>query len=260
MTKHLFIVILFFVCICQKIYGQFSIKTNLDSACFQMKVKSLDDFIGRFNFERDHLGNAVIYSDSLRSVRVGMLRSLFDDNLLAAADSQQITVIRQFIDTVIMGKAGAGFNYDSPGWHAEATCPAQFKNQATTLTFLIHPAKIADGSYRWEIFDTEGPFLLFGTRDPKAAAGPVSHNLRFLDISKLTDSNPEKFISLINREFKPDKLSVVAFLISSRQLKIQPFTKIEFIVSQIPGFTFRIGEVRRAGSNSGWLITSIIKN
>ena len=84
--------------------GQISQYTNLDSDYFQMKVKSLDDFIGRFNYQQDPEGQPLKYADSLNNKRILLLSSLFDRSLLKDnKDSTLRKTVSEFLNTVAGG-------------------------------------------------------------------------------------------------------------------------------------------------------------
>ncbi len=238
--------------------GQISQYTNLDSDYFQMKVKSLDDFIGRFNYQQDPEGQPLKYADSLKNKRILLISSLFDRSLLK--DNKDSTVrktVSEFLNTVAGGTKPVLFDYFSPLWYAEATCPALLNGKKARVTFMLRTVRNNKGDTRWEIYDARGSFIDFGDNNPEVFVGPAAHNLNFLDVSKTTQANPRNFINLLPHDFKPDCVSVITFLISSKALKLEPFNKVKFHVSQVPGFDFLIENLNREGPNSGWLITGV---
>lgn len=240
--------------------GQVTQYTNLDSEYFQMKVKNIDDFIGRFNFEKDPEGKTLVYADSLKNKRRLLFASLFDQTLLQnMKDSAEMKTIADFLKTVLDGPKPILFDYYSQKWYAEASCPALLNAKKANISFFLRTVRNKQGDTKWVIYDARGSFLDFGDNNPEVFIGPVAHNLNFLDISKTTQANPRNFINLLPGDYKPDRLSVVNYLVNTKALKLESIDLLQFHVTQVAGFYFKIENIRRASSNSGWLITSVKK-
>ncbi len=87
---------------------------------------------------------------------------------------------------------------------------------------------------------------------------PLSHELDFMNLRKAfnyTDSISQFAV----KRFVPDHLSLFLYEIKKGNLKFKTVEELKFHFFQVNGWYFELSEFNRAGYNSGWLISNLVK-
>lgn len=192
------------------------------------RVKQVEEFMARFNYEEDWEGKKVAQrADTI--LRSKYLHTLFDYSRFRQKNGKLTPLAERFIWDVV--RHHRLIHYADTSWRARVKCKALLDGKATKLTLYLHTQQVAPYEYRWLVKKVESPTL---TNIPetimKLSLSPVEHEIGFTG------------------------------LLSSSTAKVK-FTKIEDVSYQffsIPGYAFTIERLERKDSyNTGWLITSL---
>lgn len=250
--------------------AQVNQQTNLDDDYYQLRVKHVEDFINRFNYAFDARGNKTFYNDTLKDNRAFEILKLFSKPILEKycemGDEGQIiykkgkdNLLENFIQTVALDSVPLMLTFTSNKWMAENNCKVKYKGKVENITlFMGFEYHTQQGTGKWVIDSCQIPFIDISQAN-KNQLSPVSHNMNFMGLGKTAETNPEEFPGFASINYKPDYLSVLFFLIKSKQLVFENVEKSTFHFRQIPGFYFAVENVKENSAHSGWLITRFEK-
>lgn len=149
---------------------------------------------------------------------------------------------------------------DPANW-IEARCNFMWNNEEKSISLQLQLESDKNDCWRWCIVGVDGledAHLL--EEKGVLQISPVEHEINFIGLESLFQHNSVDFVKTKKRETKIDKLSYFYGLVFSGVLKYQNCETVEFHCKQIPGYYFIVSKVDRLTStNSGWLISSIIK-
>lgn len=263
MKKVQLLIALFFIS--SVLRSQVSIGTYLDSDYFQQRVKTLDDFMLRFNYEQDPSGETLIYNDSLKNERVSLIKGLFDKDFINFAiyidsinnnDSAKNEIIR-FVTKVAIDTPYCLLNYYSEKWYAEVNCEILYKGKLDSIFLFLKTEVNENMESKWVIDSCVASFLDVVPADTNIKIGPVNHNLNFMELSKMSRNYPEYASNFASKDFKQDPVSIFFFLVKNKYLEIKFVKNIIYHFYQIPGYYFKVENIKRTDMNSGWLITDL---
>jgi hypothetical protein len=255
---------LFLLCLCgigiSQGYSQVLLDDNKfsekEEAQIQMRVKQIDEFFDRFNFETHRMGNNT--EDSSNSIlRTQNLLHLFNENLFGFTDQSSRKNIKTFIDSSVFNHIK--LKYEDTTWYAELHCKVNYNGKNESLTLLLQPEKITDYEYKWVICAAHADFmnLLPKKENPKLKLSPVDHQLNFMSLSEMTKNQEDNIIKMVDKDYYPDELSIFLFLVKTAQLKIEYVDKLDYHFLQVPGYIFTVSHFERNSSNVGWLISKV---
>lgn len=192
------------------------------------RVKQVEEFMARFNYEEDWEGKQV-KEKSNPLLRAKYIHTLFDYSRFRQKDGKLTPLAEQFIQDVVSHRYL--IHYTDTSWRAKVKCKAKLCGRSTALTLYLRTQQVAPYEYRWLVKKVESPTP---TNIPetlmKLSLSPVEHEIGFTGLLSL----------------------------STAKVK---FTKIEDVSYQffsIPGYAFTIERLERKNSyNTGWLITSL---
>lgn len=217
------------------------------------RVKVLDEFWQRFNGTHNLEGKRIAYDSA---VRQQALAGLFDRAYVRQADSALRQVLQRFVRTLAPDSSQILAYHDSD-WYAELHCKATLKGKPENLKLLMQTAKTPEGYAKWTIRQAESGRLGLKAQDTTLALTPVSHNLNFMQVARLSKENRANIAALAHAEYAPDPLSIFFYLVKSGELQIDYVEKITYHFLQIPNYIFTVEHFERAGNNVGWLISSV---
>lgn len=192
------------------------------------RVKQIEEFMARFNYEEDWEGKKVKEkSDSL--MRAKYIHTLFDYSRFRQKDGKLKPPAEQFIKDAVSHHYL--IHYTDTSWRAKVKCKAKVCGKSTTLTLYLRIQQVAPYEYRWVVSDAESP-LFKNTKGsiPPLKISPVEHELGFTGLLSLSSPN----------------------------LQITLIEDVRYIFLNIPGYSFTVERIERKNSyNTGWLITSL---
>lgn len=218
---------------------------------FQSQVKSVDEFIQRFNGKET---NPLIV-DSLNT-RENNLLALFDNQIIKEeSDSVEKRNIKAFINNVASQNLEISLT-DSPLF-AETNVTAVVNGKKVSLGIVLQSQTYLDNRVRWAIIAVKG-LSQSGILNLSQVRGisPVEHEIHFLGLSDIF-MNPADIMGFRGKQIQIDELSVFLTLAMLGRVKDVEVQSLVIHCVQIPGFAFSIKEYNRQGYNNGWLISNI---
>jgi hypothetical protein len=252
--------------------GQNIIQNNLQDSLFEQqlkfRVKQVDEFIARFNYEIDTEGKKVQNHTDMQA-RKKQVASLFDFEYIAKMDNNKRKIANNFINQVCGGDSSNLSKfwlislYDKD-FYAKAICKVKYLGKDETLQLTLKIEQDAKKNVRWVLVAAKAKFLEIMPTDTTKFISPIAHELNFMQLSQITDKNPDKNIdnsaniaAYTAKNYEVEQLSILLFLIKTKQLKIDFVRHLSFHFSQIPDYTFIVEHKERTTGNVGWLITDI---
>ena len=245
------------------LYSQFSAEgfTPEQEAKLTIRVKQLDEFMNRFNYERDIYNQDLVADDSLVFKRQLYLLSLFDRNYLNEAQldtglEQQITT---FLDLVTDTAQPRFIRFHDGQWHAEGEAVFSYGGKEYTARVTLQTALDSAENSKWVLTGFQAAKFSLTPVDTQTyrALSPVSHELNFGKLAKVTETDAQNILRYTSESYTPDYLSIALFLIQTGQLKIQYFKTVKYYFAQVPGYVFEVRNFDRNTYNSGWLISCL---
>ena len=235
----------------------------IDEQELQFKVKLIDEFFRRFNYETNYKGEPIVeQSDSLPSDTVMKrknLMTLFNLDSFMNANKEMDSISTEFLDYVI--KNNKKIHYADTTWYAETMSSVIMDGKSYPIKIFLHTEHVKDVIYKWAITDVESSLFsnLVDSVDLKISIMPGAHGSSFITLPETINLNAESVRSLFSSNYKPCILTVFDYLISTGKLKIQNITKVIYHF-QLDAYEFTVERFEKEKSyNKGWLISKIIK-
>ena len=231
-----------------QIDGGGSILNRLNAAY----VKSIDEFILRFNEEAFHPD---INYEEEENLRTRSLLSLVDWQRFQIEDSNVANLLISFVDSICWNDIR--LHIDSGDIYAEAQCLFEYEHGEIPINLVFVYEHIRDNFYKWALAGANG-LVENGIMDTrcKGYLNPIQHELHFSDLASACEYDLTRYISK-NRTI--DQLFYVLGMIKTGQLRFVSCNTVMFHFMQVPGFVFVVDKANRLSYNSGYLINSLIK-
>ena len=237
-----------------------SFETGFDENRLKMRVKQLDEFISRFNYENDILGNPVENRQDVE-MRKKYVYSLLNEELLDESDDISPELYNDFVNIVTDVRQPSYIRFTDTDWLAQADCEAVYNGKKINLTVFLRIEHIEGYQYKWVIIGVKDS--LFSLKPDKQNPGiiisPTDNELRFMSLPDLSGKNRQNVTNYSPKEYTVDKLTVFNTLIYTGQLKIEYTKKVSYLFFQIPGYVFQVEHFERNSYNVGWLISKVEK-
>lgn len=243
------ILIIPIACVIQAI-GQNHIPDMTLERDFTAQVKSMDEFFARFNGEET---NPELTSSS----RENNIVSLFDYNMSHGGLNRNEfkAKIESFVNTVAAwnGKLSIDSVY------AETVCSMKYGGKAYNITLVMKREKTSKGNVRWALIGVNGISSLGLYNEKRMAVSPVDHETHFMSFHDIFQENAKYVPSMRSIETEIDDMSFFFGLCISKTLTFIQVNNLRFHVLDVPGYVFTVDEIGRSGTNSGWLISQLLK-
>lgn len=212
---------------------------------FTEHVKSMDEFMKRFNGEEAYPGLAASAENFLKL----NLFSLLDHQMSQNSKQGALDFVSAIIDNNVK------LNYADTLWYAEARCDITYKGKARQMTLFLRPERIRDNSFRWVLCGADGITGNLISMNDKSAISPVEHEIHFMELQSIFKNDKQHVFGYRADGYKIDQLSVFLTLIYTGQINFMSVTETKFHFFNIPDYRFVVEEKGRRGANAGWLIT-----
>ena len=213
----------------------------IDEEELQFKVKLIDEFFQRFNYETDYKGNPITrQKDSISSDSV---------------------VKRKNLMTLFNLDTFKRIHYADTTWCAEAIASVVINKKSYPINIFLQTEHVKDVIYKWVITDIESPlFSQFeDSVETNVAILPGAHGSSFITLPETVNLNAHSVKALFHKGYKPSTLSVFGFLVSCGMMKLKQVTKVTYHF-RIDEYKFKVERFEKKNSyNKGWLISEIIK-
>ena len=244
---------------------------------FAFEVKSIDDFIDRFNFEPETEFNSFLKDRFPASVinRKTFLLSLFNLKNVSFYNSLDVDFfIREMTDTL----KRRYIHFSDYDWYALAECKVIYQKRVRTLDLILKVERDAKRSVKWSIVSAKAGFLginpaskdslyILGRNDYVRNRGndssrfflhPVSHAIDFMNVDEVF-SKKKHFADYYYAGPKSPQLLRLSGLIQKSQIKFLQINAISYHFMQIKGWIVIVDYFNRNERNSGWLINSLTR-
>ncbi|MDR2564207.1 MAG: hypothetical protein LBC98_09765 [Prevotellaceae bacterium] len=239
--------------------SQTPVGSVFDETRLKMRVKQLDEFVARFNCEKDVEGKSIKDKEDT-AMRKRYVAGLFDRNLLVN-DSIKRKFIA-FAEKVVNPKAPVYLRFADSDWTAEAICRATFNGKQVQISMFLKTDRVRDDEYKWAIVSADGEMfnLTPKQQNPNIRISPVDNELGFMNMSDISSGeNRRNVVHYSPQGYSPDRLTVFNTLVYNGLLKINHVQKIVYRFEQVPGYVFTVEHFERATGNVGWLISKLIE-
>lgn len=220
---------------------------------FAAQVKSIDEFIQRFNGEETHPE----LKDGNRTLN---LIALFDYkmNHEGLPDSTFKKKVMDFVKHV--EGSGEKIKLTDDDFFAEADITVNIFGKSISIALILQSQTYNKDRTRWAIVGVRG-IAEAGIIDTEHFYGisPVEHETHFMSIGDIFAHNAPEIWGYRGRDTKIDELSVFLTIAKMGKVRINGVNKLTMHCLEIPNYVFTINEEGRNGSNSGWLISSVTK-
>lgn len=227
----------------------------IDETALQFRVKQVDEFFARFNYETDYKGDAP--TDKSVETRKKNLLTLFNLDAFTLADKSYSTELTALVDSII--KNNTKIHYEDSTWHAEAISSLTYDGKKYDATFFLRTERKKGVMFRWAIFGIESSMFKQFPAEPKdsISISPADHGLAFMTVPQTLNLNRTAIGTAFTRDYKRNNLNVLDFLLSAGKVVVGPVTKAKFYFD-LPYGSFMLERIEKEeGYNQGWLINKI---
>lgn len=222
---------------------------------FQAQVKSVDEFIQRFNGEESHPDIEKSADSTKRN-----LIALFDYQMdhKGMADNEFKLFISEFVNTVEQNHIK--IKLTDACMYAKADINATVLGKKVTLNLILQSQTYSKDRVRWAIVGVKGLFATNVVDSTKYyGISPVEHETHFMGIGDIFKYNSPEIMGYRGKQTSIDELSVFFGLALAGKVSVSAVNELTIFCVEIPGYVFTINEKGRNGRNSGWLISSLEK-
>ncbi len=261
MTKRvIFVFVMIGFLLCAPVsYAQKVANDPQQEAIFLAATKQVNQFFRRFNGEEDFTGKFLYAEDQAyrsKKLRKQYLANLFNN------ESDQITFAEKelFIKDITERK-GKFLDFYKSDWIAEVSSKFLYKGKSIDIILFLS-IELENGGAKWVFQNVYFPafeslFFADSTGQSKFIH-PMSHELDFMNLQKIFRNN--KYVEFYaSEDFKPDHLTLFLYEMKRSKLKFQSVSKLKFHVFQIDNWYFELSEFNRNTTNSGWLVSNLLK-
>lgn len=222
---------------------------------FAAQVKSIDEFICRFNGAETKPG---LEKDSQGASN--NLLSLFDfqmshNNL---TDNEFRQLLMSFVNSAIDNDTK--LNITNAKIWAKVNTSAIINGKKENINLYMQSEVYKDSLVRWAIVNVDG-LETAGIIDTTNyyAISPVEHEINFPSIREIFHNRrPTEIMGYRGKYIPIDELSVFFAYSMLNRVRIDMINKVTIYCLDVPDFVFTLNEFEREGDNSGWLISSIM--
>ncbi len=230
-----------------------------DESSLYASTKQVNQFIRRFNGEETLRGKSLYPKDKkYRSVKI---RQKYLGNLFNNENSGLKTLKTEFISHVNSKSTPKYFDFYGGNWFAEVSAKFTF-NGISKDVILFLKLEEQTGGYKWSFSSVKASFLeeYFKSSVPDGVKfiHPMSHEVDFMSLRKVFKNN-KQIDYYAENSYSPDYLTLFFYFVKKGDLVFNQVVDVKFHVFQIKNWYFEIQYYNRAGDNTGWLISNLLK-
>lgn len=224
----------------------------LNEEQFRASVNLVDDFITRFNGDKDKPGT----NKQDKDYETNRILYLFDGKMFKSFKDSLFLGAKDFADSV--ARNGIKVSYSDTTWVAKAECCGKLKGKEIGFTLYLTVEKRKGEMYKWVITKASGDAFKLkpAHKATKAMLMPDDHETNFMSLNRITTERDDYITYYANKHFVVDETSVFFSLVYSGLLDIEYVSDLQFVFLQVPGYKFSIKHFERETNNAGWLINS----
>ena len=223
---------------------------------FAAQVKSVDEFIQRFNGTESHPA----VPDSV-DARMYNLVALFDRDMPRANEPDSVFErnIMDFIGYVVQNDVK--IRLTDADMYAEVETEATVLDKDLELTLILQSQTYGDEQTRWAIVGAKG-LVEAGLIDTITFYGisPVEHEIYFMGVGDIFGkTNNSRLMGYRGKSTRVDELSVLLAWGMTDNVLISQTKRLTLHCLEVPGYVFTIETQNRKGNNAGWLISNFMR-
>ena len=225
----------------------------------RLKVKQIDEFMRRFNFDTAGDGSTpadtASTEDRLKEMyTVFRLKNFTTET--GRPDSMMTGLCRYAIDNDVR------LRYEDNNWAAKVICNAKIDNKKTEIHLFLQPEHIRDVLYKWVLTDADADFmqpLSANVRD-SLFISPAEHGISFITLPRIINLSVADVNSIFRKDWIPDRLSIFSYLVSTGRLSISSVSQVIYHWN-LDEYSFDVERFEGEDTpNQGWLISKITDN
>lgn len=240
----------------QSIHAQI-FTTVFDEDALQFRVKQIDEFFARFNYETDYKGEKPNDSANKEEHRKNLL-TLFNLEKFSNEKQELDPILNKFVDYVINNHVK--IHYEDTTWCAEAKGSLMFEGKRNDVTFLLKTERTKDVIFRWVVTEVQSPiFNSFPHHsNDSICISPADHGIGFMTLPEMFNYNKASVGTAFAKGYQRDNLVVFDYLMAKGKIKMNAITKVVFHF-HLKNIRFDVERIEKdKGYNQGWLINNII--
>lgn len=232
-----------------------------DESILYAQTKQMNQFFRRFNAEESTRGDRYYPGDKLyrdSDLRRRYLNILFDNKNGSITDPLKDAFIADVMDK----SKPAYLDFHGGQWFAEVTTRFTYLGKEENVTLFLKLEQEIMG-YKWVISNVffqkfHEMFNNQSSGDDQHFLHPMSHELDFMNLIRVFKDKQyvEQYTA---SDYRPDYLTLFLYEYKKGNLMYKTVSSVKFHFFQVPGWYFSVSEFNREGTNSGWLISSLIK-
>lgn len=231
-----------------------------DESVLNAQTKQVNQFFRRFNGEENVKGDRYYPSDKdyrNPELRRKYLNALFDQQNAAMTDPLR----ESFVKDVLNPAYPQFLEFHGGQWFAEVTTKFLYQGKEENLTLFLKLEKENLG-HKWVISNVYFRHFhqMFSNNHETGShfLHPLSHELDFMNLIRVFKD--KEFVDLYtDKDYQPDYLTLFLYEFKKGNLKFKNVSDVKFHFFQVKGWYFELSEFNRPGSNSGWLISGLLK-
>ena len=235
---------------------------------YLIRVKQFNEFIGRFNYEKDFLNQDIgpAFSDKIsREQYIGLLFNNASDDKMPEKTTND-TLVSDFIRLVC--NDSLYIDTYSELVFAELKCRVTLNGKNSYLSVLARQE--IDHGLKWSFvsvhpdFDPEGKteggekkYISPGNQSEQPDyIPPLSNETNFIVLKKiLTDKNNLRIYTA--KHHNPERINDFYHAVNTGELKFNYVESITYYLFDVPGWLIIVRNYQRDTANSGWLISQL---
>ena len=228
----------------------------IDETALQFRVKQIDEFFARFNFETNFMGEAIQDSTD-KEMRKKNLLTLVNLDKFKDKDNKTDSVLNRFVDYVI--DKNIKIHYADSTWAAEAIGSVMYEGKKYDITFTLKTEQIKDVIYKWVVTEIETPLFKKFPVKPKnvITISPAEHGIGFMTLPETFNLNKSAVGTTFEKGYQRNNLVLFDYLMSSGKMKMNAIIKVKYHFST-KDVDFDVERIEKDKEyNQGWLINYI---
>lgn len=225
---------------------------------FKSSVKSVDEFMQRFNGKEFHPGldknNTEHYIYNFASV--------FNSELGGKAgfgNEEFMNDVKKIYDNVV--DSGVRLSFDSKDWYARQEVSFTKKGgKKVDLSLILQTDSTDTGLPYWTIVGVEGvKDLMPNDTLKRMVISPEQNEMDFQELYSVFKFNKKDFSRFLSNKMELDPVSYFMGLVENDVLKFDQLDGLTYYFLDVPEYILKVEYVNRLTANSGWLITEFIE-
>jgi hypothetical protein len=237
---------------------------------YLIRVKQFNEFISRFNYEKDFLNKDIgpTFSEKMPRERyIGLLFNSTPDNGMVEKDMHD-TMVASFIQTVCHDSLF--IETYSELVFAELNCRVTTKGKNSVVSVLARQE--VDHGLKWSLVSAhpglspkgneagrEGQYVSPATQSGQPDyIPPLSNETNFIVLKKILASGNNLQIYTA-KHHNPERINEFYSAIGTGEIRFNYVEAITYYLFDIPGWVMVVRNYQRDTANSGWLISELMR-